>query len=101
MQAERAELYEETGQLQHHMEDMGREKRRLEQELEWLSQKSLGYEAEARTLQEQNEFLSGKVRGHAHYLHRLQSRLMESLQWNIACTSSCKIVVSDISSVLQ
>ena len=59
--SERDELYDETLQLQRLLEELVKEKMKLEQEMDWLSQKSLGYEAEARSLKEQNEMLSGKV----------------------------------------
>ncbi len=58
MQAERAELYEESTHLQHSVEDMRREKRRIEQELDWLEQKTL----EARSCLQKNEAIGGKVR---------------------------------------
>ena len=68
LQAERVGLYEETLHLQQHVEDTSREKRRLEHELDWLSQKSLGLREEAavetRSHREQEETLAGKVRGH-------------------------------------
>ena len=62
-QSERDELYGKTIQLQRLLEELVRGKKKLEQEMDWLSQKSLGYEAEARSLKEQNEVLSGKVGG--------------------------------------
>ena len=40
---------------------MSRDKGRLVQELDWLSKRTSGYEAVARTLKEQNAVLNGQV----------------------------------------
>ena len=40
---------------------MSRDKGRLVQELDWLSKRTSGYEAVARTLKEQNTALNGQV----------------------------------------
>lgn len=60
--SERDELYDETLQLQRLLEELVKEKKKREQEMDWPSPKTLGYEAEARSLKEQKEVLSGKVR---------------------------------------
>ena len=60
MQADSVELYEESTHLRHNMDNMGREKRRLEQELDWLEQKT----QDAKNSLEKNEVIGGKVRGH-------------------------------------
>ena len=43
------------------LQEMSRDKGRLVQELDWLSKRTSGYEAVARTLKEQNTALNGQV----------------------------------------
>ena len=77
LQNERSELLDDTLQLQSAVSKLTNEKRKLLQELDWLSKRSSGYEAVARTLKEQNEVLNGTVCVYAvrveHTSHRLMS----------------------------
>ena len=53
---------------------MSRDKGRLVQELDWLSKRTSGYEAVARTLKEQNTVLNGQVSDQALVLRAMMVR---------------------------